>query len=63
MMLKQKFKTLAGVQKRCAFENGVQRKYLFRVEWFVDGVHYPYYEMYKMPKEGVKHWQLSKVKA
>lgn len=60
MILKQKFKTLAGAQKRCAFENGVQRKYRFKIEWFVDGVHYPYNELYKMPKEGIKHWQLSK---
>ena len=60
MILKQKFKTLAGAQKRCAFENGVQRQYLYRVEWFVDDVHYPYNRLHDMPKEGKKHWQLSK---
>lgn len=65
MLLKQKFKTLRGAQKRCAFENAHPKnsrfKYAYFVRWFVDGEDITDKRASYVARHGAKkHWQLEK---
>ena len=70
MLLKQKFKTLEGVQKRVAFENnhrhvlyGNENK-IYSIVWFLDG---KVARAGEIPKEAFStnriHWQMMKTRA
>ena len=70
MILAQKFKTLAGVQKRCAFENAHRdARYgnadkVYRIVWFVDGNRctFPADISREVLESGRVHWQIEKAK-
>ena len=69
MILAQKFKTLAGAQKRCAFENAHRSErygnasVTYRVVWFLDG-RMNWTINGRIPKEAFGterlYWQISK---
>jgi hypothetical protein len=61
MILKQKFKTLRGAQKRCDFENAHSYEYAYSIRWFVDGIDITDKRASYVARHGaIKHWQLEK---